>query len=221
MSIEDPSLVQRIKALFAPDGGAEREHNARGDSLGFGLLHYALVTNLRPQRALVIGSRYGYIPGILGLAMRANGSGKVDFVDANYDDAVHGFARAYGGVGYWDEGSAAFASLALHEIVSVHVMRSEEFFAGCTKTYGYVYLDGDHGYEGCRYDLRESLARLEPGGVVTLHDVLVDAPQFGVRKVFNEADRGRFHKLVIPIWPGLGILQPTSEEKPDERIAGE
>lgn len=209
MPIENAKLVARIKALLAPDGGAEREHNARDGSLGFGLMHYALVTNLRPQRALVIGSRYGFVPGIIALAMQANGGGRVDFVDANYDDAVDGFERAYGGVGHWALGGAGFNALAVSDTVSVHIMRSEEFFDRCDKTYGYVYLDGDHGYDGCRYDLEQSLARLDRGGIVTLHDVLVDASEFGVRRVFAEIPSNAFDKFAIPIWPGLGIVRPN------------
>lgn len=85
--LEDQNLVGQIKELFAPDGGAEREHNAALGSLGFGLIHYALVRNLKPDNALVIGSRTGYIPVIIALALLDNGRGRLDFVDANYDDA--------------------------------------------------------------------------------------------------------------------------------------
>lgn len=212
MGLENPELVKRIKALLAPDGGAEREHNARDGSLGFGLLHYALVSNIRPQHALVIGSRYGYVPGIIALAMQANGGGRVDFVDANYDDTVDGFERAYGGVGHWGQGVGGFDALALADVVSIYVMRSEQFFDQCIDTYGYVYLDGDHGYEGCRYDLQQALARLEAGGIVAMHDVLVDAAEFGVQQAFAELPVEHFQKLTIPIWPGLGIVQPRQAE---------
>ncbi len=51
-SIEDEQVVAQIKALFAPDGGAEREHNATDGTLGFGLIHYGFVRNLKPARAL-------------------------------------------------------------------------------------------------------------------------------------------------------------------------
>ena len=215
MAIENPKLVARIKALLAPDGGADREHNARDGSLGFGLIHYALVTNLRPKRALVIGSRYGFVPGIVALAMQANGGGGVDFVDANYDDAVDGFERGYGGVGHWARGTGGFKALAVSDTVSVHIMRSEEFFDCCDETYGYVYLDGDHGYDGCHHDLEHSLAMLDRGGIVTLHDVLVDAPEFGVRRVFAELPSDVYDKFAIPIWPGLGIVQPNNGSQRD------
>ena len=94
LRLEDPALVNFLKSTFAPEGGAEREHNAAEGCLGFGSLHYALIRNLRPRRVLVIGSRYGFVPAIAGLALRANGGGTVDFVDANYDDGDDGFEVA-------------------------------------------------------------------------------------------------------------------------------
>jgi hypothetical protein len=34
--LEDQSILSQIKESFAPDGAAEREHNARPGSAGFG-----------------------------------------------------------------------------------------------------------------------------------------------------------------------------------------
>ena len=96
--LEDQSVLAKLKETFAPDGAAEREHNARADSAGFGSIHYGLITNLRPERVLAIGSRHGYVPSILALALKTNGFGTIDFVDANYSDVHHGEQIAYGGV---------------------------------------------------------------------------------------------------------------------------
>jgi hypothetical protein len=208
LGLEDPAAVSRVKEYFAPDGAAEREHNATSGSLGFGAIHYSLVANLKPRRALVIGSRHGYIPAVIALALKGNGGGTVDFVDANYSDAVHGFDAAYGGVGYW-EGRARerFAPLGLDEHVSMHVMRSSEFFGTCEAVFQYVYLDGDHSYEGCRFDFEHAAAHTEDGGLIVLHDVCVIDPRFGVQRVFAELDGRRYGKILVPAWPGLGIVQ--------------
>ena len=174
-NLENLKVVREIKGQFAPDGGAEREHNATGNSLGFGAIHHALIRNLRPERVLVIGSRYGYVPAVIGLALQANGKGVLDFVDANYSDAVHGPATAFGGVGYWESSASRFSSLGLDQIIRIHLMRSEEFFAQqCDVRYGYVYIDGDHSYEGCRADLMQVAARLQKGAIIALHDVSRD-----------------------------------------------
>jgi methyltransferase family protein len=214
-AIEDPAVVSLIKQVFAPDGAAQREHNAASASLGFGAIHYGFVVNVRPRRVLAIGSRHGYIPAVIALALKFNGEGILDFVDANYSDAAHGFGTAYGGVGHWaGDASQRFAPFNLSENVQVHVMRSSDFFASCTATYGYIYLDGNHSYEGLRYDLEQSVARAEPGAIIALHDVGVTDPAFGVGRLFDEIDDGRFGKLLIGAWPGLGIVQLKPRAQP-------
>ena len=207
-ALEDAAVVSLLKELFAPDGAAAREHNAAGGSLGFGAIHYGLVVNLRPRRALVIGSRHGYIPAIIALAMKFNGCGTLDFVDANYRDATDGFRTAYGGVGHWDGNAVRrFAPLDLDAHVQVHVMRSSEFFGRCRDTYGYVYLDGDHSYDGCRYDFEQAAARVDDGAIIAVHDVAVHQPAFGVGRLFDELAGPRYGKLRLDAWPGLGIVQ--------------
>jgi predicted O-methyltransferase YrrM len=210
--LEDQSVLAEIKKAFAPDGAAEREHNARADSTGFGLIHYSLVTNLKPERVLAIGSRHGYVPSILALALKANGSGELDFVDANYSDAVHGVEVAYGGVENWSgDAGQKFSSFGLQDVINVHIQRSEEFFATCQTKYGYVYLDGDHSYDGCRYDFEHSLSLALPGAMIALHDVSVSQPGFGVKHFFAELDENLYNKILIPAWPGLGIVQRKGE----------
>src|SRR6476620_2331697 len=120
--LEDQSVLAKLTETFAPDGAAEREHNARPDSAGFGSSHYGLITNLRPEKVLAIGSRHGYVPSILALALKANGSGTIDFVDANYSDAVHGKEMAYGGVENWGGDAAGkFSCFGLTEVINVHI----------------------------------------------------------------------------------------------------
>ena len=210
--LEDQSVLSKLKETFAPDGAAEREHNARPDSAGFGLIHYSLVTNLRPERVLVIGSRHGYVPSILALALKTNGFGTIDFVDANYGDSIHGEHIAYGGVENWHGDPAEkFSCFGLREVMKIHVQRSSEFFSECQCKYGYVYLDGDHSYEGCRYDFEQSLRITDPGALVVLHDVAVQQPGFGVNRLFSELEENLYNKILIPMWPGLGIIQRKGE----------
>ena len=194
LRLHDPEGVRAFKERFAPDGGAEREHNASRDDLGFGAIHHSLVTNVRPRRALVIGSRYGFVPGIVGLAMLTNGSGEVDFVDANFSDGEHGFQVAFGGVGHWtEEACKEFLAAGLQDIVHVHVMTSEQFFDACRETYDYVYLDGNHSYEGCKFDFERAVRCCTPGATILLHDVLVSDGkliQFRIR-FWHEIDEAR------------------------------
>jgi len=210
--LEDQSVLSKLKEAFAPDGAAEREHNAQAGSAGFGLIHYSLVTNLRPQRVLAIGSRHGYVPSILALALKANGFGTIDFVDANYSDAIHGEGVAYGGVENWtgDPGDK-FSCFGLKEVITVHIQRSSEFFSQCQSKYGYIYLDGDHSYDGSRHDFERSEKVARDDALIVLHDVAVSQAGFGVKRLFAELDQNLYDKILIPAWPGLGIVQRKRE----------
>jgi predicted O-methyltransferase YrrM len=211
--LEDQSILAQIKESFAPDGAAEREHNARPDSAGFGSIHYSLITNLRPERVLAIGSRHGYVPSIIALALKTNGSGTLDFVDANYGDTTHGVDVAFGGVENWSGDPAdKFSRFGLLDAISFHIQRSSDFFAACKSKFGYIYLDGNHSYEGSRYDFEESLKVATDGALIVLHDVAVVQPGFGVNRMFGELDETRYNKILIPSWPGLGIVQRKGEK---------
>jgi predicted O-methyltransferase YrrM len=215
IGLEDLGVIEALKRAYAPDGGDVREHNADDNSIGFGLLHYAFVRNLQPEHALALGSRFGFVPACIALALKANGKGRLHFVDANYDDRVDCFRTAYGGTGYWAKpASELFRTLALHDWIDVFIERTDSFFTRTAAQYGYVYIDANHSYEGVKYDFEQAVAHLAPAGIVTFHDALVDAScadkvsdagAFGIRKFLQE----RFPEaLVIDRWPGLAMVQP-------------
>lgn len=57
----------------------------------------------------------------------------------------------------------------------------------------FVFIDADHGYEGCLSDLRSWFPKIKAGGLFSGHDYEnVDFPKFGVTRAVNEfaAERG-------------------------------
>lgn len=125
---------------------------------------------------------------MIALALKANGSGTIDFVDANYSDSVQGPGIAFGGLENWSGDPAeGFASFGLSNLINVHIMRSSEFFSQCDARYGYIYLDGDHSYEGCKYDFEQSLKFAEAGALFVFHDVVVSQPELGVSQLGDDA----------------------------------
>lgn len=48
--------------------------------------------------------------------------------------------------------------------VTVHRMTSQEFFDANKKTFDWIYVDGDHSFEGCYYDLHQAWKIVRPGG---------------------------------------------------------
>jgi predicted O-methyltransferase YrrM len=215
VGLEDLEVLLTLKRAYASDKGDEKWHNGGESQLGFGLIHYALIRNLRPENALVIGSRYGFVPACVALGLKANGAGRLSFVDANYDDRKDGYATAYGGVGYWSKPlSETFGALDLHPWVDVFLERTETYFERVTTKFEYIYIDGNHCYEGVKYDCEQALLRLKPGGLLAFHDAMVepsygaklaDPAAFGVQVFLKE----RFPEaIVLGRWPGLAIVQP-------------
>lgn len=215
VGLENPEVLRTLKQAYAPDHGDEKWHNGGENDIGFGLIHYALIRNLVPENVLAIGSRYGFVPACIALALKANGKGRLSFVDANYDDRKEGYATAYGGIGYWSKPlTEAFGALDLHSWIDIFLQRTEDYFAQVTRQFQYIYIDGNHSYEGVKYDCEQAVRHLEPGGLLTFHDALVE-PSYGQRL----ADPGGFgvktylkerfaDALIVQHWPGLAIVQP-------------
>jgi uncharacterized Rossmann fold enzyme len=60
--------------------------------------------------------------------------------------------------------------------------------AACTpERYDFVFLDGDHSYEGCKADIEAWASKVKPGGWLGGHDYgNPDWPKFGVKRAVDE-----------------------------------
>lgn len=208
--------ASRLKKYFRGNTGHNFDLGHKGD-LGYGLVHYALIRNLKPQRVLCIGSGYGFIPAICAQACKENSLGQVDFVDAGYGRKDK---NNWGGTGFWRRINPEkyFARMGLSRWVSTYVMTSQDFIdLGPARKWGYIYVDANHSYKGVKSDYTNYWPRLEKGGYMVFHDILIKSGtsnlNYGVGRFWNEIDLKS--KLVIPFtipWgtpSGLGILQKT------------
>ena len=190
---------------YIKDNMFSKGHNSdfKSDNLGFGHIHYAMIRNIRPSNILVIGSQRGFVPAVCGIACRDNGFGVVDFVDAGKglnDD------NSWGGIGLWKRvGQEYWKLLELENIITTHVMKIQDFKTDVK--YQYAYVDGDHSYEGVKYDYKFCRRHMDEGYIV-FHDVLIDKKnqygQCGVKKFWNEL---KGEKIDLPFDFGLGVLQ--------------
>lgn len=188
----------------------------KGD-LGYGWLHYAFIRNLRPQRVLCVGSRYGYVPAICALACRDNKKGQVDFVDAGFDiddPADNQAQRHWGGVGFWKtkQGKRQFNKFRLKKYLRLHVMTTAQFFKKFrNRKWTYIHLDGDHSYQGVKFDFEQAWSRLKKGGLIVLHDIHTpdaDGNKYGTRKIWNELSaQTRYNTFELPGLCGVGFIQ--------------
>lgn len=204
--------IKKFIRRFGGNGGHNLDE-AKG-TLGYALMHYAFITNLRPNRILCVGSQKGFIPAILALACKENGTGHVDFVDPGYD---RDNPNHWGGVGFWKKHDANkhFGRFGLGLWITTHVMTSAEFARKNKRRWQYVYVDGDHSYEGAKLDYKLFWPFLDRGGYMAFHDILLknhpEHPNFGVWKFWNELRSQK--KITIPFTysqtlpSGLGIVQ--------------
>lgn len=202
------------------------KYNARGhnnnwqeNNLGFGFIHYAMIRNLRPEFVLVVGSQRGFVPAICAMACRDNAKGKVMFVDAGLskdvtEDNQKLGEKSWGGLGIWKTATPEYWHESFRPFIELKVMTTEEYHKSLEDRpigfdFDYVYLDGDHSYEGIRRDLKIAYDLSSPTAMITLHDVSVDKQtdwgECGVKRFWD--DFPKMHKLTIPNDCGLGILQ--------------
>lgn len=205
--------------------GDEQSQNLdkKTNNYGYGLFHYSMIRNQKPRKILCVGSMYGYIPYMLTKACMDNGFGKVDFVDASYnfskksDKKVH-----YFGQGFWNEKTADrhFSYFLDSKYIKTHVMTTQEFAEKYKKnTYDYIYLDGDHSYQGALLDMKLFWPRLNKEGFISFHDIHLRPEflsknarktglEFGYRKIWSELIKQKTFKFELSNhYSGLGFIQ--------------
>jgi len=201
--------VRRLIQYYGGDNGHSIDYQK--GNLGYGFLHYAFLRNLKPKKILCIGSGYGFIPAICALACQDNHCGKVDFIDAGYDSS---HPKSWGGTGFWQKINPKrhFSRLNLENNIKTYLVTSEEFAQKYNKNkYQYIYIDGDHSYDGVKKDFELFWPKLEEGGLMVFHDAFVKnwgkLKNFGVWKLWQELELDSKIIFPFPKESGLGIIQ--------------
>lgn len=202
-------ITDLMLAFQADEHG--HEANIKNIDLGYGWIHYGLIRQQKSKEILCIGSRHGYIPAILAQACKDNHLGHVDFVDGGFggDDK-----RAWTGTGYWKtkKGQSCFDYFGLGKYITLFVTISIDFFKKYPdKTYDYIYIDGDHSYEGVSLDYKLFWPKLKKGGYMVFHDICVKGKKpegiYGVWKLWKELKQKYGGIEINYSNSGLGIIQ--------------
>lgn len=72
----------------------------------------------------------------------------------------------------------------VESLVEFHQLRSDELVTNWTRALRFLWIDGDHTYEGASSDVENFAPFLQPGSIIALHDVL--HPSEGPIRAFCE-----------------------------------
>lgn len=206
----DPAVVKIIKENYH---AIDHNNDYSKNNLGFGFIHYALIRNIRPVKILVVGSQKGFVPAMCALACKDERVGHVDFIDAGYGADN---PKSWGGLGIWKKvTNKYFDKLGVDNWISLYCVTTKDFTKKFPDNkYQYIYIDGDHSYEGVWKDFDLLYPMLEDGGYLLFHDVCVDKQtpwgQYGVKKFWNEMiedSAGGVEMMTFPFESGLGIIR--------------
>lgn len=133
----------------------------------YGLLLYTLVRIFKPERCLEIGCFLGYSALCIARGLRDNGNGgHLTCVD----NESH--LQYKGGTQKTREN---LAEAELSQFAEVIKSTSKDFFANTLldeESFDFIHVDGDHTFEGCMFDLRNSWRKLKRKGILVVHDTL-------------------------------------------------
>jgi len=132
-------------------------------------------------------------------------------VDAGFDSDEKG---GWTGVGYWktEKGKNCFNSFGLGNYISLFVtttLRFSKIFPD--KTYDYIYIDGDHSFQGVVLDFKLFMPMLNKGGYMVFHDICVKGKklegEYGVWKLWRTLEKELKVIKIDHLGSGLGIIQ--------------
>jgi predicted O-methyltransferase YrrM len=156
-----------IESVFAHPELLTMGHGQRLEdrNLGLGWLYYALVRVERPRTVVCIGSWRGFVPIMLGKALKDNHEGgKVIFIDPSLVDAQ------------WTDPKRTEAWFAGFGLDNIHHFRmtTQAFTASNTyqsmETVNLLFVDGFHSAEQARFDHEAFEPLLSADAVVLFHD---------------------------------------------------
>jgi hypothetical protein len=152
-------------------------HGATKEHLGDGLMVYSLIQHMRAKTCVCIGSGSGFIPRIITQARLDLFKQKIFNGNSDYnwgDIGVTYLVDACNGVGgpndLEDETSFYRSNFYPRFIKSTSVDAYYDFFVRQGIQVDFLFIDGDHSYEGVKTDFELYSQILSENGVIVIHD---------------------------------------------------
>ena len=224
-------LIEKMLKNTVPSFQATSEENM---SLGFGFIFYSFMRAMRPEKVVAIGSKAGFSIVSLALGLKDNedkiiddiecyntklrsaqNKPKVYFVDPSFS-IDRGDPNNWYGVGFWDDENKVkehWKTFGVEEYVQHFKMTSQDFLksAECPQDVDFLYIDGDHSFEGITHDFNEYYNILRKDAVIMAHDVDPNLkemdPDTGGYEALSKLDKTKFEIFRLPVFPGLAIVR--------------
>jgi predicted O-methyltransferase YrrM len=187
----------KLRELFALS-----EHPQEGTPWsGLGTIAYEIITHLRPQNIVELGSKCGFSTFAMGLALRdLNLGGKIYAVDTWKGD-LH--ADFYGEEVY-ENFMADRHTLGLDDVVQPLRMTFAEASKEIAPPIDVLHVDGLHTFKAVTADFNGFRHLLAPGAIVLFHDVYTTFRQM---RLFWTLLSLRYPSYRIPYSHGLGVIR--------------
>ncbi len=211
------SLLQKILVDAKPLGHNQKTKNL---NLGFGFVYYALVRAIRPKHILVIGSGYGFSVVCLALGLKDNGIGRLTFVDPSYSLVEDGPFKTVGGINQWSDSekvNSHFKQFGVNNIVKHYKLRNNQFFPSYKilklPKIDIAFIDGEHTYEGIKYDFANTLRFSHKNTYIFLHDTNLYIREMvrhcGVKQWLEllKIQQGLFEVVDFPFDSGVAVVR--------------
>jgi predicted O-methyltransferase YrrM len=169
-ALEDQAVAAEWPAVEREIGAMEITTSAGGVNLGDRRAIYHLVRALRPAQVLEVGTHIGASTVHIAAALRANGANTSELTTVDLMAVNDAATRP------WVHYGARFApielvtKLGMEKRVRFVTSPSITFLAQEGPRYDLIFLDGDHTPATVYLELPAALKRLNPGGVILLHD---------------------------------------------------
>lgn len=177
-------------------------HGATEEHLGDGLVVYSLIQMMRAKTCVCIGSGSGYIPRIMTQARIDLHKQKIFDGNSDYnwgDIGVTYLVDACNGIGGptdIEEESSFFRSNFYPRLIkSTSIDAYYDFFVRQDIQIDFLFIDGDHSYEGVKSDFDLYSKILSPKGLIVLHDT---DPLYEETLIVSEDAKKDYHRFDGP-----------------------
>jgi predicted O-methyltransferase YrrM len=187
-------------------------------------LLYGLTRSLKPRVCVETGSAQGKSACYVGMALKENGRGKLYAIDPHTKTDWNDWYS----VDTLDVFNRNIRKAGVSQYVEMLRGTSAEIAPSWNQEIDLLFIDGDHSYEGVRFDWETFSEYLTDFSITVFHDTTYElspeydseASKMGVARLVDELRKEGYPVLTINQDFGVSMLQATKGGIPLSQISG-